>query len=163
VLPSSQSPFSNGPVIHQSPAARQVNARARSSHRSQVVLYALMSLVFALLWMAAAGPEAKHMRIVGHSDLAGRRNGGEGLALREYPNGRRILFLAHESAPLCFSVVDVTDVRAPRVINQVPTVSQEATLSGCPKLLWRSPTRRRRRISRSSASEVADSAPTTFT
>jgi hypothetical protein len=84
-----------------------------------------MNLFLAFLWMAAAGPEAKHMRIVGHSDLEGRGNGGEGLALREYPDGRRILFLAHESAPVCFSAIDVTDVRAPRVLVQVPTPSSE--------------------------------------
>lgn len=65
------------------------------------------------------------MRIVGRSDLGGRGNGGEGLALREYPDGRRILFLAHESAPVCFSVIDVTDVGAPKVITQVPTPSQD--------------------------------------
>jgi hypothetical protein len=65
------------------------------------------------------------MRIVGHSDLSGRGNGGEGLALREYPGGRRILFLAHEAGPICFSVVDVTDVANPRVVTQVETVSPE--------------------------------------
>jgi hypothetical protein len=70
-------------------------------------------------------PESRHMRIVGRSDLRGHGNGGEGLALREYEGGRRVLFLAHESAPICFSVVDVTDVRAPEVVNQVPTVSPE--------------------------------------
>src|SRR3990172_6373355 len=80
-----------------------------------VVTYLLMRSLFALLLLAgaarAAEPEAKHMRIVGRSDLRGQGNGGEGLALREYDGGRRILFLAHESAPVCFSVVDVTDVR----------------------------------------------------
>ena len=88
-----------------------------------------MRALFALLLLtgAASGaePEAKHMRIVGHSDLEGKGNGGEGLALREYDGGRRILFLAHESAPVCFSVIDVTDVRAPNMVTQVPTVSPD--------------------------------------
>src|SRR5262245_33955175 len=38
--------------------------------------------------------EAKNLRIVGHNDLNGHGNGGEGLALREYTGGRRVLFLA---------------------------------------------------------------------
>ena len=56
-----------------------------------------------LLCMAGAAPgadwakplEAKNMRIVGHSDLNGQGNGGEGLALHQYQDGRRVLFLAH--------------------------------------------------------------------
>ena len=58
--------------------------------------------------------EASNMRIVGHNDLNGKGNGGEGLALTQYANGKRVLFLAHESAPTCFSVVDVTDTAKPR-------------------------------------------------
>jgi hypothetical protein len=69
--------------------------------------------------------ESSNMRIIGHSDLNGRGNGGEGLALTQYPDGRRILFLAHESAPVCFSVVDVTNTAAPKVITQVNTVTFE--------------------------------------
>src|SRR5712692_8301822 len=65
--------------------------------------------------------EAKNMRILGHTDLNGHGNGGEGLALHQYPSGRRILFLAHESGPVCFSVIDVTNTAHPRVVTQVPT------------------------------------------
>ncbi|HEX3991309.1 MAG TPA: hypothetical protein VHX39_09080, partial [Acetobacteraceae bacterium] len=45
--------------------------------------------------------EASNMTLIGHSDLNGAGKGGEGLALHQYPDGRRILFLAHESAPMC--------------------------------------------------------------
>ena len=69
--------------------------------------------------------EASNMRIVGHSDLNGRGNGGEGLALTQYAGGRRVLFLAHESSPTCFSVLDVTDAARPVVITQVQTISAE--------------------------------------
>ncbi|HJS73787.1 MAG TPA: hypothetical protein VJ921_05830, partial [Vicinamibacteria bacterium] len=83
----------------------------------------LLVLVLVLLEAAAsAETDAKDMRIVGRSDLLGHGNGGEGLALREYESGQRVLFLAHESAPICFSVIDVTDVRSPKVLTQVPTV-----------------------------------------
>ncbi|HET7879827.1 MAG TPA: hypothetical protein VFL55_03005, partial [Acetobacteraceae bacterium] len=64
--------------------------------------------------------EASNMQIIGHSDLNGAGKGGEGLALRQYPDGRRVLFLAHESAPMCFSVIDVTRPEDPKVIAQVP-------------------------------------------
>ena len=69
--------------------------------------------------------EASNMRIVGHTDLNGKGNGGEGLALTQYANGRRVLFLAHESAPTCFSVVDVTNTAKPTVITQVNTVTAD--------------------------------------
>jgi hypothetical protein len=69
--------------------------------------------------------DAKNMRIVGHNELNGNGDGGEGLALHQYADGRRILFLAHESEPMCFSVVDVTKTSAPVVVTQVPIVSKD--------------------------------------
>lgn len=67
-----------------------------------------------------AAAEASNMQIIGRSDLNGVGKGGEGLALTQYPNGRRVLFLAHESAPMCFSVIDVSDPQKPSVITQIP-------------------------------------------
>jgi hypothetical protein len=75
--------------------------------------------------------EASNMRIIGHSNLNGVGKGGEGLALRQYPNGQRVLFLAHESAPMCFSVIDVTNPEDPKVIVQVPV---EAAFVRCNSL-----------------------------
>ncbi len=69
--------------------------------------------------------EVLNMRIVGHNDLNGKGNGGEGLALTQYPDGRRVLFLAHESAPTCFSAIDVTNTAKPTVITQVNTVTSD--------------------------------------
>jgi len=63
---------------------------------------------------------ASNMQIIGRSDLNGIGKGGEGLALAQYPDRRRVLFLAHESAPMCFSVIDVTDPTHPAVITQIP-------------------------------------------
>jgi len=65
--------------------------------------------------------EARNLRIIGHTDLNGRGNGGEGLDLQQYPDGRRVMFYAHTAAPTCFTTVDVTDPKAPRVLAQVPT------------------------------------------
>src|SRR4051795_8572169 len=68
----------------------------------------------------SAVQSSSHMEIIGHSDLNGAGHGGEGLALRQYPDGRRVLFLAHESAPMCVSVIDVTKPEDPKVISQIP-------------------------------------------
>jgi len=68
---------------------------------------------------------ASNMQIIGHSDLNGAGKGGEGLALKQYPDGRRVLFLAHESGPMCVSLVDVTKLEDPKVITQIPTASKQ--------------------------------------
>jgi hypothetical protein len=60
---------------------------------------------------------AAGMRLIGHDDLGGRGNVGEGIGLH-VRGGRRTLYLAHESSPVNFSVVDVTDSRAPRMVEQ---------------------------------------------
>ena len=74
---------------------------------------------------------ASNMQIIGHSDLTGAGKGGEGLALGQYPNGQRVLFLAHESAPMCVSVIDVTHPEDPKVITQLPV---EANFARCNSL-----------------------------
>lgn len=45
-------------------------------------------------------PDRLNIQIVGHSDLGGAGKGGEGLAIKEQ-DGKRYLFLAHESGPNC--------------------------------------------------------------
>ena len=57
------------------------------------------------------------MRYLGRHDLGGHGNCGEGIALLER-GGRRYLYLAHERGPANFSVLDVTDPRAPRLLTQ---------------------------------------------
>jgi hypothetical protein len=43
---------------------------------------------------------------------------GEGMAMQIAPDGRRIIWLAHESAPKNFTAVDVSDPRKPKVVCQ---------------------------------------------
>jgi hypothetical protein len=87
---------------------------------------ALWGLVAAITSGAAyadpipAVQSSSNMTIIGHSDLNGAGKGGEGLALRQYADGKRVLFLAHESAPMCVSSVDVTKPEDPKVITQIP-------------------------------------------
>src|SRR5258708_30333390 len=59
-----------------------------------------------------------NMRLVAHHELQGFGGLGEGMALQVAKDGRRILWLAHESAPKNFTGVDVTDPRAPKVVVQ---------------------------------------------
>lgn len=62
--------------------------------------------------------EARGLRLLAQTDLAGRGNGGEGMGLLAR-RGRRTLFVAHESAPRNFTAVDVTDPRRPEVVCTV--------------------------------------------
>jgi hypothetical protein len=57
------------------------------------------------------------MRLLGQHDLGGSGNCGEGTALLEH-GGHRYLYLAHEQGPVNFSVLDVTDPRAPWLLTQ---------------------------------------------
>ncbi len=67
--------------------------------------------------MLSAG-SATNMRLLGQNDLAGHGNVGEGMSIQRAPDGRRILWLAHESAPVNFTALDVSDPRAMRVVSQ---------------------------------------------
>jgi hypothetical protein len=75
--------------------------------------------------IAAPGPAARpeqtlawNMTLLAHHELAGFGGLGEGMAMQQTRDGRRILWLAHESAPKNFTGVDVTDPRNPKVVVQ---------------------------------------------
>jgi len=61
---------------------------------------------------------ALNMRLLAHHELQGFGGIGEGMAVQLTRDGRRILWLAHESAPKNFTGVDVSDPRTPRVVVQ---------------------------------------------
>jgi len=71
------------------------------------------------------GVESKNMRLIGHNDLGGFGNGGEGMALQKTRDGRRVMYIAHESAPKNFTVVEVTDPSKPRVLAQTDLPHRE--------------------------------------
>ncbi len=62
--------------------------------------------------------DAFKMKLIAHDDLRGHGGMGEGMSLQRAPDGRRMLWLAHESAPKNFTAVDVTDPRTPKVVVQ---------------------------------------------
>jgi hypothetical protein len=63
-------------------------------------------------------PLSFNMRLLAHHDLSGFGGIGEGMAIQLARDGRRILWLAHESAPKNFTAVDVSDPRAPKIVVQ---------------------------------------------
>src|SRR5881394_2078191 len=90
----------------------------------RLLCVALAAIVIATLGAQSPKvPDAKNLRVVGHNTLNGKGNGGEGLDLVQYPDGRRVLFYAHTAAPTCFTTIDVTNPAQPKVLAQVPTVA----------------------------------------
>jgi hypothetical protein len=65
-----------------------------------------------------SGESARNMRLLAHDELGGFGNVGEGMAVQLTHDGRRILWLAHESAPKNVTAVDVTEPRKPSVVYQ---------------------------------------------
>jgi hypothetical protein len=61
---------------------------------------------------------ALNMKLLAHHELQGFGGIGEGMAMQLTRDQRRILWLAHESAPKNFTAVDVTDPRAPKLVVQ---------------------------------------------
>src|SRR6202163_2055444 len=103
------------------------------SHKSTLVAQLLAGL-FALLPVVGPAqnppqqsPEQKDMELVGRSDLNGNGDGGEGMAIQQWPDGRRILYVAHEGEKTCLSIVDVTHPEAPALLNQLPSPAPDVT------------------------------------
>ena len=69
----------------------------------------------------ASRPEqtlAWNMKLLAQHELQGFGGLGEGISMQRTRDGRRILWLAHESAPKNFTGVDVTDPLNPKVVVQ---------------------------------------------
>jgi hypothetical protein len=66
----------------------------------------------------AAHPAIWNFRLLAHHMLDGFGGMGEGMSIQIAADGRRILWLAHESAPKNFTAVDVSDPRAPKIVVQ---------------------------------------------
>ncbi len=63
-------------------------------------------------------PVTWNFKLLSHHMLDGFGGMGEGMSIQIAPDGRRILWLAHESAPKNFTAVDVSDPRKPKVVVQ---------------------------------------------
>src|SRR5262249_34066312 len=63
--------------------------------------------------VSTGGPITWNFKLIPHPLLDGFGGMGEGMSTQIAPDGRRILWLAHESAPKNFTAVDVSDPRKP--------------------------------------------------
>ena len=59
-----------------------------------------------------------NFKLLAHHELDGFGGMGEGMAIQVAKDGRRIMWLAHESAPKNFTGVDVSDPRKPKLVVQ---------------------------------------------
>src|SRR5205823_10605682 len=59
-----------------------------------------------------------NFKLQAHHELNGFGCMGEGMSVQIAKDGRRIIWLAHESAPKNFTAVDVSDPRKPKVVVQ---------------------------------------------
>src|ERR1700752_4116801 len=59
-----------------------------------------------------------NFKLVAHHELQGFGGMGEGMSIQIAPDGRRILWLPHESAPENFTAVGVSDPRNPKIVGQ---------------------------------------------
>ena len=96
-----------------------------------IILPLVAIFLAAMMFPPASGAEEpadrKNMVLIGHSDLNGHGDGGEGLAIQQRSDGRRILYIAHEGEKTCLSVVDVTHPEAPVLLNQLPSPAPGVT------------------------------------
>jgi hypothetical protein len=63
-------------------------------------------------------PICWNFKLLAQHELDGFGGMGEGMAVQIAPGGRRLIWLAHESAPKNFTAVDVSDPRQPKVVVQ---------------------------------------------
>src|SRR3954468_3746479 len=66
----------------------------------------------------ARAMQANNMKLLAQHTLNGHGGMGEGMSLQLAKGSRRILWLAHESAPKNFTAVDITEPRHPKVVVQ---------------------------------------------
>src|SRR5471032_978770 len=93
-------------------------------------------------------PITWNFKLLAQNDLGGFGGMGEGMSITIAKDGRRIIWLAHESAPKNFTGVDVSDPRNPKVVVQtdLPQAHMRSNSLECSAnniMGW--PTRHRRR------------------
>lgn len=75
--------------------------------------------------MTSAQSTSSNFTLLSHHELNGFGGMGEGMAVHRSRDGRRILWLAHESAPKNFTGIDVSDPRQPKVVAQTDLPHQQ--------------------------------------
>src|SRR5437773_355200 len=104
------------PFIAPSPAAPSTSAsggRLPDSRRGPQSLS-----TSCVMKTPSTSTSSRNMRLLGHHPLNGFGNCGEGLALQKTRDGRRVLWVAHESQPKNVTAIDVTNPKKPVLIAQ---------------------------------------------
>ena len=81
---------------------------------------------------SADGVVTWNFKLLSHNLLGGFGGMGEGMSVQIAPDGRRIIWLAHESAPKNFTAVDVSDPRKPKEVVQT-----DLPQAHCARTRWR--------------------------
>jgi hypothetical protein len=102
-----------------------------------------MSTTASPLHQSASQSVCWNFKLLAHHELGGFGGMGEGMAVQVAKDGRRIIWLAHESAPKNFTAVDVSD---PKSGNAQPAF--RCASCGLPSLQPPIPVRRRHGWSR---------------
>jgi hypothetical protein len=92
-----------------------------------IAVLSTANILWAQTGAESRNAESRNIVLVGHNDLNGHGDGGEGLALQQWPDGRRVLYLAHEAPERCLSVIDVTRPERPVLVNQIPSAAPGIT------------------------------------
>ncbi len=95
--------------------------------RHSAVIAVSLSVLTCGQLTAQPAAESSNIVLVGQNDLNGGGDGGEGLALQQLPDGRKILYFAHEGTERCISIIDVTRPENPVLVNQLPSPGPKVT------------------------------------
>ena len=106
--------------VAKKPVAKKktVKAKAKKAAKSSVKKPAVSRKSAQAGQAKADGTVTWNFKLLSHHLLGGFGGMGEGMSVQIAPDGRRILWLAHESAPKNFTAVDVSDPRKPKVVCQ---------------------------------------------
>ena len=97
---------------------KTVKAKAKKTAKSSVKKPAVSRSSTQPGQAASDGTVTWNFKLLSHNLLGGFGGMGEGMSVQIAPDGRRIIWLAHESAPKNFTAVDVSDPRKPKVVCQ---------------------------------------------
>src|ERR1043166_1801651 len=96
-------------VAKKSVKKKTVKAKAKKTAKSSVKTPAVSRKSAQLGQAKSDGTVTWNFKLLSHNLLGGFGGMGEGMSVQIAPDGRRLLWLAHEGAPKNFTAVDVSD------------------------------------------------------
>src|SRR5437660_3416973 len=108
----------NGMKVRRKKIAKKTAKRGVTLTAKKAPKAALKHAASAKTPLSNGRPITWNFKLIAHHLLDGFGGMGEGMSIQIARDGRRILWLAHESAPKNFTAVDVSDPRKPKVVVQ---------------------------------------------